>query len=760
MKADSYRGLAPYLGIALATAFVLVFVLKLPFARLDVPYTFEGDDIDKIAQIQTVAETGWLFHNDRLGYPFGYDRLDFPRFDSLNYAIMGPIAALTGKPALTINLYYIAGFFLVAFAGLFAFRRLGLGTGVAMLCALVYAFLPYHVLRGIAHVTNGAYFLVPLAMLVLVAIARDEIGWDRPERKRRFVFSLSLAALIVWQTPYNGVFFVLLACVAGAIALAGARRWQTVLPVAAVILAAGAAFLVEIAPVIAHRATAGEPAFVAARIPSEADTYAMHLSQVLLPTYASRSKTLVHAKRMFDHAFGLDAPYLEVSNQYIGALGVFGFLLLGWALVQSVATRTRTGPVVADTTVDGTAAAVRICAVFAVAILVLALPSGLCTLIAYWITAKVRAYNRILPFFAFPCLLAAGWALQGLLRRIRRPWLGCAVLALIAIVAVWDVVISPRFMAHTTLAESWDRDRAYFAGIEQQLGPGATVFQLPVTWYPEQPPQNRMNSYAEFEPFLMTNTLRFSFGGAHGRPGYAWGKYIETRAAKEAVSELHAKGFAAVLVDAYAYADDAALAKVTDAYKAVLPAAPSVSHDRRWWLFPLDGCCGERVPPLESGRVPTLFTYGTNGAPLRFDETAAGRLYVASGWWDPEPWGIWSNTRARLRLKLDPVPSGASVLTIAAQVMVSQRMPERSVSVQCNGRAIGEAIFTETTPVQTLRFDIPAGLVKDDGVMELDFVTVPRTSPYHAGVADDDRELGVGLIELSIAPAGSAPHEP
>ena len=59
MKADRYRGLAPYLGIALATAFVLVFVLKLPFARLDVPYTFEGDDIDKIAQIQTVAETGW-----------------------------------------------------------------------------------------------------------------------------------------------------------------------------------------------------------------------------------------------------------------------------------------------------------------------------------------------------------------------------------------------------------------------------------------------------------------------------------------------------------------------------------------------------------------------------------------------------------------------------------------------------------------------------------------------------------------------------
>ena len=81
------------------------------------------------------------------------------------------------------------------------------------------------------------------------------------------------------------------------------------------------------------------------------------------------------------------------------------------------------------------------------AMLVLAMPSGVCTMIAYWITAKIRAYNRILPFLAFPCVLAAGWALQSVVRRIRTPWLGWALIVVVAVVAMWDVVVRAPFVA-------------------------------------------------------------------------------------------------------------------------------------------------------------------------------------------------------------------------------------------------------------------------------------------------------------------------
>src|SRR5688572_28635761 len=96
-------------ALVVLTSIMLFAVLKLPSSRLDVPYTFSGDAIEKLTQVRNVAETGWLFHSDRLGYPFGYDRLDFPRFDTLNYAIMGPIAAVTGEAGLAMNLYFLAG---------------------------------------------------------------------------------------------------------------------------------------------------------------------------------------------------------------------------------------------------------------------------------------------------------------------------------------------------------------------------------------------------------------------------------------------------------------------------------------------------------------------------------------------------------------------------------------------------------------------------------------------------------------------------
>src|SRR6185312_5482286 len=136
--------------------------------------------------------------------PFGYDRLDFPRFDSLNYALLGPVAALIG-PAAAMNLYYIAGFYLIAFAAFWSLRRLGFALAPSMLCALLYAFLPYRILRGVGHLTNGAYFLVPLGIVALTWLALGRLDPRDADARRRFVFALVVAALLPLQMPYNGV---------------------------------------------------------------------------------------------------------------------------------------------------------------------------------------------------------------------------------------------------------------------------------------------------------------------------------------------------------------------------------------------------------------------------------------------------------------------------------------------------------------------------------------------------------------------------
>jgi phosphoglycerol transferase len=423
------RRLMPYVILAIA-ATLMIIALRMPLSRLDVPYVFTGDAVDKLTQIENVAETGWLFHNDRLGFPFGYDRLDFPRFDSLNYALMGPVAALIG-PARAMNLYFLACFYLIAFAAFWSLRRLGLALGPALLCSLIYAFLPYRIVRNVGHLTNAAYYLVPLAIVVLVWLARDRFATQPRNVRGAFIFALAIAVLVPLQMPYNGVYFAYLAVIACAIAIAGGARVRAIAMTAALLAATGLSFVAEQIPAMLHARDAGQASLVADRDPAEAELYSMRLNQVLIPTIFDRRPAAASAKEAFDDAMAV--PVTEARDQYIGVLGVIGFIALMWALCRAVAwpepARTLDDDIDAET-------AARIAALFALAILVLAISTGLGTLISYWITAKIRTYNRVLPFFAFACLVGGGWALQTALARVRAPWLRAAALVVVAVLAL------------------------------------------------------------------------------------------------------------------------------------------------------------------------------------------------------------------------------------------------------------------------------------------------------------------------------------
>jgi phosphoglycerol transferase len=732
------RGI-PYLAIAIATSVLLLLMVRLPLSRLDVAYTFGGDAMEKLAQIQNVAETGWLFHSDRLGYPFGYDRLDFPRFDSLNYALMGPLAAISGEAGLAMNLYYIAGFYLIAFAAFWSLRRIGVSGGVAALGALLYAFLPFHVLRGVPHVTNGAYFLVPLAMTVLIWVARGDFAANTPRMRSRGAIAIVVALLMPLQTPYNGVFFAFLCLVAGALAIARRPQLRAALPALVLVVATAASFCAEQVPVLLHARDVGANAGLTDRPPLDAEVYALHLNQVLLPPREHRVVALAQAKRRFDTAMGFDIPYYEVRDQYIGALGILGFCALLWSLARAASRRGST----ITANADELESSMRILALMAICVLLLAMSSGVGNLVAYFVTTKVRAYNRILPFLAFPCLAAGCWALQAGLDRIGNRWWREALLAAIGLVAVYDTVLQQPLAQRNSDIASFDRDRAYFATVEQRLGAGAALFELPVVWYPEHPPVGRMTSYEEFRPFLLSRSLRTSYGSAHGRRGYSWGMTVSQLRPDAAIAEWRRAGFSAILVDALAYPDAAALAAVVDPLSALLDAPPLISDDKRWWTLPLS------TPP--SSALPDLVEPCEPGTLIRFSSGERGGLYQGDGWGAPEPWGTWSvSRRATLLLRLAP-NSGPLVLAIKAQFLTSPTLLRRHLHLVANGATIADVDVV--AGVQTLRFPLPAQSVKADGLLRLEFDVTPEASPQSLGLSTDGRHLGIGLEELTVTPA-------
>lgn len=745
MKIISHRrDSTALLALFIIVSILLFFVLKMPLSRFEVPYTFASDAITKIMHVVNVSETGWLLGNDRLGYPFGFDRLDFPRFDSLNYAIMGPIAAITGEAGLAVNLYFLATFYLIALSAFWCLRRIGLDAGPSLICALIFAFLPYHLARGIPHLTNGAYFLVPPAMLVLIRLAQDRIGFHTPDARRRWLLALLIVVLLPLQTPYNGVFFAFLCLIASAIALAQGWQWRKVLVTLSLLAALGGTFMIEQIPRIVHQAENG-PAGAGQRSPAEAQTYSMQLHQVIIPTTQHRVGFIREQATLFNER--MQVPNSEVRNQYIGVIGLLGLCALLWTLFRSINRR----PI--DSSHDELESSVRITALLALATILIAISTGLGTLIAYFLTSSIRAYNRMFPFLAFAALIGGGWLLHLLMQRIGNAQLRMAAMVTVGAFLLFDIVPQGTLAAtRNAVVADYDRTRGYFTEVEARLGNGTALFQMPVIWYPEHPPVNRMTDYDNLKPFLLTKTLRFSAGSGRQRPGYTWGRFVERQPASDIVARTHAEGFGAILVDSFAYTPEDLL-KITDGLAQALPEPPFISPDQRWWTFSLAGCCDADAPKVEPGTKPDIFAYTTGSEPIRFTPNGTGSLYQLAGWHNPEGWGTWTSSDATLRLNLTSVPVTPLLLLLDTRMMLGPNVRERTLRIECNGNSCGEFIYSPENPARQLEVTLPSGLVGQNGRLDLRFVISPEATPKAAGVNNDVRSLGIGLTSLSISPA-------
>ncbi|WP_185982851.1 hypothetical protein [Aureimonas mangrovi] len=733
-----------YVLIAILVSILFLFVLPMPLSRLDVAYTFSGDAVDKLVQIKNVAETGWLFFNDRLGYPFAYDRLDFPRFDSLNYAIMGPIAAVTGEAGLAMNLYYLASFYLIAFSAFWTLRRLTFDTAPAVICALVFAFLPYHLFRGVAHLTNGTYFLIPPAVLILFWAARDQMGFGTKEGRRRLLFALLVAVLITLQTPYNGVFFSILSLVAAAIAFSSHAKLRNIGVVCALLMATAGTFVAEQVPRLIHQAQNGT-VDSGTRSPSNVQYYSTNLTQIVLPSERHRLAPVRERARIFNQE--MQVPQSEVRHQYIGVLGLIGLATLFLALSR------RSSGVSKDVAPLSTERTVAIAALLAVALLVFTISTGLGTIFSYYFAQSIRALNRTLPFFAFLCLIGSAWALQLVLRRFRRDWLRRGIAVLLGAAFLFDAV--PLGMARQERdapIASYDAMKRYFAEMEGRLGGGAAVFQMPVTWYPEHPPIQRTVDYDYLKPFLLTDTLRFSAGASRGREGYNWGRFVEQQPPTEMIASTHAAGFGAILIDGFGYTPED-LSQLTAGLTQALPEEPFVSEDQRWWTFPLAGCCGGEVPQIRPGERLDVYTYAVGSGPIRFSNEASGSFHFDGGWNRPESWGTWSGGEAALRFHLTGATGGALSLEMETRMLLGPNIPERSLLVECNGVVCGEFVYGPQAATQRLDIALAAGTVGEDGRLEIRFRTRPEATPQSAGVNSDTRAIGMGIHDLAISTA-------
>jgi phosphoglycerol transferase len=554
-----------YAGTAAVCLALLVPFLRLYQADLRVPFAYDGDGIYYLAMLWGILQNGWYLDNPRLGFPFLLDYRDFPVGDGwLHLGVVKAIGWAFPDPAVAFNLFYLLTFPLAGVVALFALRRMGASRLAAAVCAVLFAFLPYHFFR-LPHPFLASYYLVPLGALLAVRLAQGGGAWT---------WGRFLAAVLLGLGGVYFALFTLMFLAVGAAAGAAAQgAWGPARAGALWAAVVAGSLGVTLAPSIHHKLTADANADAPKRVAYESERLALKITQLLLPV----TKHRVGFLRDLKERYNAPTTPLVTDNDMasLGLVGSLGFLgLLLWLLLH----RPAAGLGVADALMLLTVASV-----------LLATVGGFGSLIAYIASPWVRGYSRIsvcIGFFALAAVaLAFSWAQARWATTSARRRAFAAGLAAVLVVGLLDQTTPAMAPRHAELKAVYESDRAFARRIEDYAGPGGAVFQLPYRHFPECPPEAGFNAYDLLRPYLHTRHARWTYGGMRGQEGDAWTKGIAALPADALVGRLAEAGMAGVYIDRHGYADRGAA--IERQLAGVLAAEPWVSADGRASFFGL-----------------------------------------------------------------------------------------------------------------------------------------------------------------------------
>ena len=505
-------------------------------------------------------------HNPKLNYPFGQFHADFPAGgESLQHAAMKVLMWVTPGYAQAMNVYYLACFGLIAAVAFVVVRHLRLPYPIALVLALAYANLPYHVAHEQSHLYRSMYFTGPLACLLLLwalswrtsflRVPDPPAGtrWRSNLRGGRIAFAALLAVVIGTSETMTTAFTMALL---GATTLVAIVRWrepQRALVAGALIGVLLVSFVAVSAPTFVRIAEVGKNTQAGARLIADSENYALKISRLVLPAGDHR----LGAWGRFGERAQEGSKLPTEGGQYLGLLGIAGFL----GAIVGLLTHGLRGSGRRDLRrVDDREALADHASLIVVLSLLLGTVSGFSTVLASFGFAQVRTWGRIEVILAFAALIVCALWFERLgprLQRLRHPLPALVGLTLlVGGFALWDG-IAPSHRDYKALAASWVSDERFVHAIDERMPDGAAIFQFPVREFPEAGPFARMQDYDPYRGYLHDDgSLRWSYGGVKGRPIADWQKVIDQKLGPVgSLPALLGLGYDGLWVDTFGYSD-------------------------------------------------------------------------------------------------------------------------------------------------------------------------------------------------------------
>jgi len=695
-------------------------VLQLWRAHLNVPISPNGDTMLSLLLVKNMQLTGWFQGTPQLGAPFGQDLTAFPASvgDFWHLATV-KVLSMFLSPAASVNVFFVLGFPMIAVVAYACLRLLRVSRPFACVLGALYALLPYHFLRGEAHLFLSAYFAVPIACVLIVSIYTGRLDlWARPRWKEPAVWvALGAAILLAGTGLYYGAFAMVMLAIAGALRTIAARGWRPVLSGGVLAAVIGVGLVLAALPNLLRVVPIGSQAAIDSRSFAETELYGLKITNLLLPVAGHRIAALAHLR-----VVAADTMIPGEGTETLGIIGVIGFLaVLGAVVIPRLRQQ------------GSLARSLHPLGVMTVVALLLGTVAGFSGLLAALGFAELRAWNRISVLIAFFALAGLGHVLDAARRRwaggrpAARRILTVGAAGAVLILGFYDQTSAWMIPNYARETATWNADAAYFTQVEQEFGTGASVFMLPYAPFPENPVEFLMPDYSHLRGYLHSN-LRWSYGGVKGEES-EWQPVALQDGMTAALPKLVVAGFEALYVNRTGYSDDGA--QVESEIRSVIGAkAPVVNpdgtlavYDLRPYAKSLDHSAGP-LPTRASVLYPVRFEYGSG--------------FFAAETSDGKP-SRWAQSTAELTL-INPSHDAANVV-LRGSVRVTGNLATIRVRIG--------AQVTELHPVAG-RAELEIPTTAQSGTTTVEFTTDAAATP---STPDDFRDLRQQLLNFTVKPA-------
>ena len=619
------RRLLAELGVVtLITTIVTAVVFRHQLRTPRRPFDYDGDGLIHGAWIDNMIRTGWINENPRLGAPFGQLYYDYPLGgDNLHFLVLRIGSLVTNDWSLLMNGFFLVGIPVTAITAHLSLRWMGAPRWIAGAASVLYAFAPVRFFRGTDHLFIASYAIVPIAVLLTFRAASGTLPWvptrAAATRARGVAASwpwlVALLAIGACGADYF-IFFCLVVMTAGALTALARRSVRPLVAALTSMAISGFSFAIGLAPSMWHWRSNGRVE-IARRSVFQQDLYGLRPVSLFSPVKHHALEVLhLVAGRLVNGESSME------TRQYMGVVIATVLAVMFVQLLRSVVA----GEARPDPRRSLCVALVIVC----IAVSTIGGLSWLGGLVGF---TSIRAWARISPFIGF---LALAWMSIGLVpfeqrvvtgTRTRRS-IGIGVLAAITVVGVIDQTPRIRFpSAKSDSTANWTSDRQYFPMIEQALGDGTSVFQLPIRRFPEERATVDSTDYDLLRPSLNTSTLCFSYGGMKYRES-EWQQQLVDRPAEEFLDDIVATGFRALIIDRYGYEDRAA--GLEQQITALTSTPPLIDSTGRWATYDLEPFAIERAATLGAAALDDRARTLLGDDHETMIDCATGRLVTAS----------------------------------------------------------------------------------------------------------------------------------